>query len=159
MITALHMPKSTVGENPLRFPVPARDDLGTVTVLCGPNGSGKTYILRNLKNLVEGRQAGQYQLAHGWRLEREPTKTATIHRPHHHTVQMTSIGSLGSSRAGKQVTDDDTDLLVQVRMFGALLDALPMNKGFDVARWHDDSGYRSKTILELGPADEERVFC
>lgn len=65
MLRLLSMPASTLGENPLRFLLP-EGGLGTVTVLCGPNGSEKSFIRRMLKDLLTSANTTGFNLGHGW---------------------------------------------------------------------------------------------
>ncbi|NML06735.1 AAA family ATPase [Sphingomonas sp. G-3-2-10] len=156
MIRSLAMPASTIGENPLQFPLPSEGGLGTVTVLCGPNGSGKSFILRMLKDLLGGKSAAGFNKGHGWTANL--TAKVTSHRPHHHKVQMTSLGMLAGTRAGKAIADNDHDLQVQIVIFGLLIQALGLPEDFDHARWGIDPAYRQTVVAAIGPEEEERLY-
>lgn len=156
MIRSLTMPASTKGENPLHFPLPTDGGLGTVTVLCGPNGSGKSFILRMLKDLLGGRSAAGFNKGHGW--SADLTAKVTSHRPHHHKSQMTSLGMLAGTRAGKPVAPNDHDLQVQIVIFGLLIQALGLPEAFDHGRWGSDPAYRQSVVAAIGPAEEERLY-
>lgn len=156
MIRSLTMPASTKGENPLHFPLPPDGGLGTVTVLCGPNGSGKSFILRMLKDLLGGKGAAGFNKGHGW--SADLTAEVTSHRPHHHKSQMTSLGMLAGTRAGKPVAHNDFDLQVQIVIFGLLIEALGSPRDFDHSRWGSDPAYRKAVVAAVGPAEEERLY-
>jgi len=152
------MPASTVGENPLRFPLPT-DGRGTVTVLCGPNGSGKSFILRMLKDLLGGGPAAGFVLGHGWSADVTSVESFSSHRPHHHKSQMSSLGIISAVRGGKKPERNDYDLLVQITIFGLLIRSLGIPEQFDLEAWETDPSYRRLVIEGIGSSeDEERLF-
>jgi len=114
MIISLTMPTSTVGENPMHFPAPENDRWGTVTVLCGPNGCGKSYILRTLKDVLEGKQASGFALSQGWKVETIESTSPASHRPPHHKSQMNGIGVLSVKAAAKKIGRDSDALRAKV---------------------------------------------
>ena len=157
MIKSLTMPASTTGENPMEFPVPHEGGPGTITVLCGPNGSGKTYILRMLAGLLGEGQSRAFSAGHGWSLQTTAPDQLLSHRPPHHNAQMTSVGVLSANRAAKTPVAHDHNLKVQIHVFGLVLQALRLVAGFDPKRWIEDSAYRKATVGQIVPESEELV--
>lgn len=161
MLKSLKMPKRTVGENPMRFPIPTSHDRGTVTVLCGPNGSGKSFILRSIALLLWEGQASA-SLA-GWKIEVEGEKPGLTLKPKHHKAQMNSVGSLTLDQAAKTPKPNDDELKLKIAVFGELLASLddsPLTDDptpFDAARWNSDSAYRS-SVLNAFPDDEMTAY-
>lgn len=159
MIRSLTMPTSTIGENPLHFPMPADGGAGTVTVLCGPNGSGKSFILRMLMDLLGGGAAATLAEGRGWSADTTGAGTFSSHRPSHHRSQMSSLGTISPSRAGKILQAHDRNLRVQHTVFGLLIPSLGTVTGFDPTRWEADAKYRKTVVESIGrPDDEEALF-
>ncbi len=156
MIKSLSMP-ATAGINPIIFPMPRPGGEGTVSLLCGPNGGGKSYILRTLVNLLNGQDAARFPLSQGWSVERSGKK-ANSYRPRHHVAEMRSAGILGRGRAGRSVGADQTERYAQMLTFGALLAALPQLKGFDPEQWKSSPKYRQSQIDAVGAVNEEQPF-
>lgn len=156
MIDSLTMP-TTKGANPILFPVPGKDSPGTVTVLCGPNGGGKSFILRTLVNLLNDNDAARTPRSQGWSLKRTEA-AASNYRPRHHTTEMRSAGIFSYSRAGQSIKPDRTEKHAQMLIFGMLLRSLPQFKLFDFNRWMSSPSYRQSQIVAIGPVDEERPY-
>jgi energy-coupling factor transporter ATP-binding protein EcfA2 len=157
MIKSLTMPSSTIGENPLEFPMPHEGGPGTITVLCGPNGSGKTYILRMLGGLLGDGQSRAFSAGHGWSLQTSATDPLLSHRPPHHNAQMTSVGVLSGNRAAKTPVAHDHNLKVQIHVFGLVVQALKLLSSFELTRWMEDGTYRKEAVDQIVPEDEEVV--
>lgn len=66
----------TEGVSPLIIPYNPLGERGTVTVICGETGVGKTYILRALKDVVVGKQAANN--FPDWTLTVQPEQVRTI---------------------------------------------------------------------------------
>lgn len=164
MIESLRLPKSTIGENPIRFPLPTSEQMGTVTVLCGPNGSGKSFILLKLKSLIDGKQASRN--AEGWSIEPKLLSSDIVLKSHHHKSQMTSIGTLSKKQATKKLQHNDNDIKLTRDLFGLafsvvdtahacrLIDKLD----FDFEKWNADAEYRSLYFDQFKEVDEEEIF-
>jgi ABC-type cobalamin transport system ATPase subunit len=149
MIETLFMPASTVGENPIRFPIPQTSDWGTVTVLCGPNGCGKSYILRTLKDLLSGKKSSGFAFSQGWRIGIRDLASPTSHRPKHHKSQMNSIGILSAAGAAKTPAHNDDELITKIALFGLVLSSFEGGAAFENSKWISDSAYRVKIFGEI----------
>ncbi|MCU7804247.1 MAG: ATP-binding protein [Candidatus Thiodiazotropha sp. (ex Lucinoma borealis)] len=164
MLISLLLPKSTSGENPIRFAQPKGEGPGAITVLCGPNGSGKSFILRTLIELIDGKKAGALQDARGWSVERSGENSVSAFKPQHHPAQMNSIGVLSLQQASKTPQQNDDPLRLKLAVFGSLLrsvEGLPV-KAFGAIQhagesWMSDEACR-RDILSQIPSDPEMVY-
>lgn len=163
MLKSMHLPNSTIGENPITFPAPGEH--GALTVLCGPNGAGKTFILRALYEMLGGKKAGYLKDMTGWSVETSGMTSVSAFRPQHHSSQMNSIGTMSLEQGTKSPRHNDDPLRLKVRLFGAAirsLEGIPeptrtLVTGLSSDRWIDDPEVR-REVLEGIKSDEERVF-
>lgn len=163
MLKSISFPKSTTGENPLKFPAPT--EYGSVTVLCGPNGSGKSFILRALSEVLAGKKAGYLKGMSGWSVETTGDTSVAAFKPQHHSSQMNSIGTMSLEQGTKVPRHNDDPLRLKVQLFGTLLasvDGLPpqaqsLITAISQANWRDDASLRSRILSEI-QNDEERVY-
>ena len=157
-IKSFAIPK-TEGVSPLIIPYNPPGERGTVTVICGENGVGKTYILRALKDVVVGKQAANN--FPDWTLTKVNQSQLSIVRPHHHKERMTSKGVLTIAQSQKPTNNGTETLALKIKVFAmvfpTVLEAIGVTTAFDHDRWIGDPGYRLE-ILELIDRDEERVI-
>lgn len=156
MIESLTMP-ATAGINPILFPKPAPGNQGTVTVLCGPNGGGKSFILKTLVSLLNDDDEDNTLPARGWILHKTG-EAANFYRARHHATTMRSAGILGRTRAGSTIKETQPEKYARLIIFGALLASLPQLPKFDRHRWMVEPIYRQGQIGAVGAVDEEQGY-
>lgn len=157
LITRFHIPKST-GISPLTFRLPDKSGRGSVTVLCGENGTGKSFILRALKGVATGKQSASSFPS--FKLETTGDGPVRIVRPHHHKERMTALGILGEVQAGKSLRPGDEYLSLKIGLFSEIfsevLQAFDIERSFDKAKWLTDPSYRAE-VYRLIPEDDEML--
>ncbi len=155
MLRSYTLPNATRGDNPMLFPLPSKD-LGTVTVICGPNGVGKSYILRTLIELLDGKAAANRHRSDGWEVDVDEREFFVAHRPHNHKTQMTSIGVLSRKQAEKKPMRNDDDLRLKTMLFADVFAQLSI-AGFSEKKWSEDLEYRGEFLDSIND-DEEAVY-
>lgn len=121
MLRSLKLPNSTIGENPINFPVPKSGDRGTITVICGQNGVGKSFIIRALMELLDSKKAGKLAQASGWSVDHFGDEKVSAFRPQHPSSQMNAIGTLSLDQAKKVPRENDEELKLTLLIFWQLL--------------------------------------
>ena len=158
LIESFLIPKAS-GVSPLTFRLPSEDGRGSVTVLCGENGTGKSFILRALKGVATAKQSSKS--FPGFKLKTTGQGRVNIVRPHHHKERMTSLGILGEVQAGKKVNLGDEYLRLKVGLFALLmphiLEAIEAPNDFQAEVWLDKETYR-QSVHQLVPDEEEALF-
>lgn len=158
LIESFLIPKAT-GVSPLTFQLPGDDGRGSVTVLCGENGTGKSFILRALKGVATAKQSSKS--FPGFKLKTTGQGPVNIVRPHHHKERMTSLGIMGEVQAGKKVKLGDEYLRLKIGLFALLmppiLEAIGVQDDFQTEKWLDDENYR-QSVHQLVVDEEEALF-